>query len=484
MSIKTMARGLAGVVALGLAALGLGSTLPGAQADNLIDPNSTYTLTVHAQKGPASTEAPTGREDATQRDAIPGAKFKLEKSTINVTTKDGFEKARKGEFGEADSTFNQNTEQTVNEQGTITYENLKPGYYRLTQTFAPVGYSPAKVSYIMVPLTDPQTGTYMANIHVYPKSTDAGKVSKKDITPETSLVTKGSKMTFQIDTKIRQLATNAKFDSFVVTDTPVAGLEVNGDKGTVKSVVIVEDENAVTPDTAVTLEKADYEVTDGASADPVGQKKIIKLTATGLTKVTANQGKFLRVILEATVADNVTDKVSNSADVTNKADDESTSTTVSTPGGDNIPSTVMGKIKINKYETGKTDPLQGGKFELYVCGENGKVLEQKLTIDGKNEFDAGSAIGPIRALTSANLCVKEVKAPEGYELNPDAATAKFDAATIKAAADQTVEVTIYNHKTSDFASKLPLTGGAGIALFVLVGSLLLATAYRHSRKVA
>ncbi|MBS5749251.1 MULTISPECIES: SpaH/EbpB family LPXTG-anchored major pilin [Actinotignum] len=484
MSIKTMARGLAGVVALGLAALGLGSTVPGAQADNLIDPNSTYTLTVHAQKGPASAEAATGQEITTPGEVIPGAKFKLEKSTINVTTKDGFEKARKGEFGEADTAFTQSTEQTVNDQGTITYSDLKPGYYRLTQTYAPVGYSPAKVSYIMVPLTDPQTGKYMDNIHVYPKSTDAGSVTKKDITPETGLVTKGSKMTFQIDTKIRKLAEGKKYDSFVVTDTPVAGLEVNGAKGAVKSVVIVESEAAAAGEATTTLEQADYTVSDGSTVDPAVEKKVITLTQTGLEKVTANQGKFLRVILEATVADNVTDKVSNSADVTNKADDESTSTTVSTPGGENTPSTVMGKIKINKYETGKTDPLEGGKFELYVCGENGKVLEQKLTIDGKSEFDAATAIGPIRALTGPNLCVKEVKAPEGYELNPDAASVKFDAAAITAAKDKTVEVTIYNHKTSDFASKLPLTGGAGIAAFVLVGSLLLAAAYRHSRKVA
>ena len=61
----------------------------------------------------------------------------------------------------------------------------------------------------------------------------------------------------------------------------------------------------------------------------------------------------------------------------------------------------------------------------------------------------------------------------------------FDKDTVKAAADanKAVEVDYQNTlKSSDILSKLPLTGGAGIALFLIVAAGLLGGAYYYARR--
>lgn len=483
-SLRRIRRGVAAVASAGLLALGLGAVAPVSNAANVINPNATYTITVHAQKGPVGTAATGTEADNPSHEAVAEAKFKLEKSTLDVTTGQGYAKAKEGTFDTADTSFTEGAEKATGADGTASFTGLKPGYYKLVQTKAPVGLSPAKDSYILVPLTDPNTGTYMDTIHVYPKSTDAGTVTKKDITPETSLVTKGSTMDFQIDASIRNLATGHKFDKFVVTDTPITGLEVNGAKGKVTKVEIVETADATTA--AETLADGDFQVTDGAAENV--EKKVVTLTAPGLEKVSAKQGKFLRVTIQATVAANVGEKVSNSASNTNKADDETSDTEVSTPGGDQTPTTLMGKLKIQNFKTNTTEALTGAKFKVFLCEGTEGVTGNALSIDGKNEFAANELIGPMRAMSTKKLCVKQTVAPKGYELNPAATQVAFDEAAIKAAeaagGDKAVVATVYNSTTSEFTSKLPLTGGAGIVLFVLIGAGLLAVAYRRARKDA
>ena len=484
-SLRRIRRGVAAVASAGLLALGLGTVAPVSNAANVIDPNATYAITVHAQKGPAGNTAATGTAaDNPSHEVVAEAKFKLEKSTLDVTTGEGYAQAKEGKFGTADTTFIGGAEKATGTDGTATFAGLKPGYYKLVQTKAPVGLSPAKDSYILVPLTDPNTGTYMDTIHVYPKSTDAGTVIKKDITPETSLVTKGSTMEFQIDASIRTLATGHKFDKFVVTDTPITGLEINGEKGKVTKVEIVDTADATVA--AETLVDNDFQVTDGASENV--QKKVVTLTDTGLEKVSAKQGKFLRATIQATVAADVSEKVSNSASNTNKADDETSDTEVSTPGGDQTPTTPMGKLKILNFKTNTTEALTGAKFKVFLCEGTEGVTGNALSIEGKDEFAANEVVGPLRALSTKKLCVKQTVAPRGYELNPAATQVTFDEAAIKAAqkadADKAVIATVYNSATSEFTSKLPLTGGLGIVLFVLAGAGLLTTAYSRARKDA
>ena len=83
------------------------------------------------------------------------------------------------------------------------------------------------------------------------------------------------------------------------------------------------------------------------------------------------------------------------------------------------------------------------------------------------------------------MCIKQTKAPTGYELGNKIVKVEFDKDTVKNAADkkQPVEVTYENTlKSSDILSKLPLTGGAGIALFLIVAAGLLGGAYYYARR--
>ena len=143
----------------------------------------------------------------------------------------------------------------------------------------------------------------------------------------------------------------------------------------------------------------------------------------------------------------MSEKVSNSASNTNKADDETSDTEVSTPGGDQTPTTPMGKLKILNFKTNTTEALTGAKFKVFLCEGTEGVTGNALSIEGKDEFAANEVVGPLRALSTKKLCVKQTVAPRGYELNPAATQVTFDEAAIKAAqkadADKAVIATVY-----------------------------------------
>ena len=78
LSLRRIRRGVAAVASAGLLALGVGTVAPVSNAANVIDPNATYAITVHAQKGPAGNTAATGTAaDNPSHEVVAEAKFKL-----------------------------------------------------------------------------------------------------------------------------------------------------------------------------------------------------------------------------------------------------------------------------------------------------------------------------------------------------------------------------------------------------------------------
>lgn len=450
-----------------------------------IDGNTTGSITVHALYMPTgSGVTATGmvQTPPSGASAITGATFKLEKSIINITTNDRYSDAlalTATSFGSTDDTFGAPSGTTGND-GVYKFENLKPGVYRLTQTAAPAGKTLMAPAVVFVPMTDPaNTANWVYNIHVYPKNGDAGKITKTDITPAGTPIAVGSTMTWQMDVPIPDIKTDT-FTSFKVLDIPT-----NMKAKNVTSVVI--DPTSTTP-TALTL-STDYTV---ATDTPAANQLEVTFNANGLTKINAAKGKTMRLVVTTEVLStvNTTDGVTNAAKAIYTTTSGGSSPTTIESDPDNPAKTTFGKLKILNENASGTK-LSGAKFKIYQCAGDPlgtTTTGEALTVGAANEFEIATAadgvtVGPLGA-TGSKLCLVQTKAPDGYQQLAGPKTFVFDATTVNAATGKTVEVTVKNTATSSITGLLPNTGGMGIALFVVLGLVLLggAAVYMHRQR--
>lgn len=481
---KLVSKGMALAAALGMSALGLVAIgAPGASAAPAIDANKDFTISVEPQVGETGVTADgkSGKFDESKK--LPSGTFKLEKGSYDVTTTAGYNQATTAttaNFTPADPS-NVQTKELDTTTGKTSF-TVKPGLYRLTQTKAPTGYKAALPSLILIPMTDPATGNWMDTVTVYPKNGSAGKITKKDITDKDQVVKPGVEMKFEIDSPIPTLTAKDQGDklkSYKVTDTPSGPLKVDKDNSKIEKVEIV-DGGTKTPLTADT----DYTVIE----NPYG----IQLTAAGLAKLDANSGKTLRVTLTGKVApkgDQIWNEDASKWVIKNKAAYDYESEKGENGGSEtddkDQPTVPMAKLQVNNKD-GQTDiNAKGAEFSVYACDDT-------ATGDASTKGDAiltGLKAGEVSdeplAARDNNLCIVQTKAPSGYEKGSSVVKVGFDKDTVKAAADakKAVEVEYQNTlKSSDILSKLPLTGGAGIALFLIVAAGLLGGAYYYARR--
>ncbi len=452
-----------------------------------IDATHNGSITVHAltmPTGGGKTATGMVQTPPSGADPITGAAFKLEKSKIDITTNDGYSSAlalTAASFGDLDSGFTTKNG-TTGSDGSFKFANLQPGVYRLTQTSAPTGKTLMAPAIVFVPMTDPaNTANWVYDIHVYPKNGDAGKITKTDITPAGTPIAVGSTMTWQMDVPIPDIGASDSYESFKVQDLPT-----NMKAKNVTSAVI--DPAAGTP-TALTL-TTDYTV---ANNTPAANQLEVTFTANGLTKINAAKGKTMRLVVTTEVLNSVstTDGVTNAAKAiytTTSGGAGSPTEFVSDP--DNPANTMFGKLKILNENASGTK-LSGAKFKIYQCAGTPLGTEttgEALTVGAANEFEITTAadgviVGPL-GTTGSKLCLVQTKAPDGYQQLAGPKTFVFDATTVKAATYKTVPVTVKNTATSFIAGLLPNTGGMGIALFVIVGLVLLggAAVYMHRQR--
>lgn len=479
---KLVRKGMALAAALGMSALGLVAIgAPGASAAPAIDKDQEFTISVEPQVGETGVTADgkSGKFDENKK--LSSGTFKLEKGDYDVTTTAGYNEATKA----TTATFKLATSPTpetkdLDASGKTSF-TVKPGLYRLTQTKAPTGSKAALPSLILIPMTDPDTGTWMDTVTVYPKNGSAGKITKKDITAKDQVVKPGSEMKFEIESPIPTLTAKAdgdKLKSYKVTDTPSGPLKVDSTNSKIEKVEIVDGA------TTTALVTTDYTVVE----NPYG----IQLTADGLAKLDDNSGKTLRVTLTGKVApkgDEVWQKEASEWVIKNKAaynyDSEKGENGGSETDPQDQPDIPMAKLKVNNKDGQTSINDKNAEFSVYACddaatGDASTKGEAILT-----GLKAGKVSDEPLAARDNNLCIVQTKAPEGYELGSAVQKVGFDKTAVKAAADakKAVEVEYQNTlKSSDILSKLPLTGGAGIALFLIVAAGLLGGAYYYARR--
>ncbi|WP_122819279.1 SpaH/EbpB family LPXTG-anchored major pilin [Varibaculum vaginae] len=484
---KFARRGMALAAALGMAALGLVSVgAPSANAEPTtgFDMTKDYTINVWPQTNDdgKGDKSKTDGKDTHWDDAskLPSGKFKLEKGNYAVNTTAGYNAATKATVDtfKADPNFTALEQELTEGKTSFT---VKPGLYKLTQTVSPDGYQSALPALILVPMTDKDKGTWMDTVTVYPKNGKAGVIKKKDITPDTQAIIPGSEMTFQIDSPIPTMQKEGnKFNLYQITDTPSKALKVDKTNSKIQKVEIVDGQN-LTP-----LKEADYELLDG---DTYG----IKFTTAGLGKLQNNQGKVVRVTLTGKVAP-ANDTVWNgpAADwvIENKAsykwDSEKGENGGNTTGGGDHPTTKMANVKIMNKDNDKDINDKNAEFSIYSCAAN-STKEAPVTMGEPlyTGVKAGKIAGKVAA--GKDLCIEQTKAPDGYEKGA-IQQVQFTAEMVKTAIDTdanspVVEVEYQNNLSTDsLLSKLPLTGGAGIALFLIVAAGLLGGAYYYARR--
>ncbi|MBB3025301.1 Fimbrial subunit type 1 precursor [Trueperella pyogenes] len=491
--------------------------------DSIVDTNKTGTIYLTKyddSKGVGEIEANGAKNDTVGAKAIEGIQFTLQKiKDVDFKTNDGLKAAAAldpnnipAENLEAVDKGVQNTAA----DGTIKFENLPVGAYLLTETNSTAKdgktYKGAAPSIIFLPTTDPanQEKWLMDEkgyaVWVYPKnSLDENVKSVVD-----KGVHAGGDVTFTVEASMPTPGKDEKINDFAFYDKLDPALDINGKEGDVTVTV------GKTP-----LEKGEdkhftVNIIDGGKD---GQDElVVVLTKSGLEKATQAKKDdpnakavltFKAKVLKSAVAPNQAQVYKNTGkgDGTVKPSEtpnpkkpwEKTNTTVS----------AWGKVKIQKTDE-KGEKLNGAEFQIYACGVvdgKGTLAGEPLNINGKNKFvtetDGTVTIDGLHVndaendadVEATNYCLVETKAPAGFELRHDPIpvqvtlggvikkTEKFEYdenGVLKnySTNEKVQELFTMDGSTINVATdvvnipvkpKLPMTGGAGVALFGILG---------------
>lgn len=500
---KFLSRGTAvlATIALGLVGLGaFGGAATAAPTAN-IDANKKGSISVHkysSEAEPSNAER-TGTEAdkanvPTEAKALNDVTFKLEKLNYNITTPDGFKAAAKATVAtaEKDENFTALTQQTAGE-GLAKFSNLAVGAYLLTETVTPAGHIPAEPSIVFVPMTNTDGTGWNYDIHVYPKNKKTtDNPVKTDVTPKDKIITVGQYISYQITKTLPKAAEdpNTNFSKFVFVDDLSTHKYLELDQAKLNLKLKVGD--------------AEYKVTDDYTVDTTNGKLTVTLTPAGLAKMTQAKRAAVAADVTATLTfdakvkalppfDSAEDKgiiVNEASTITNNGTTSTDVTQNTDP--ENKAKTQFGNIKIKKINA-KNEALAGAEFKLYECAADGAAKGDpiKAGAQGTEEvFTTAAGTGEatitgVRAGDNLKLCLVETKAPKGYQLLPKPAQVDFTPDIVKAAADLTVVATVHNDvDNGSIFGKLPLTGGAGVALIIILGGAVLGGAVYSARRAA
>lgn len=332
-------------------------------------------------------------------------------------------------------------------QTQVTFNDVPVGAYVVTATGNKIVYAP------MVAETYNAEATYMQAKDVQLTAKSTGYIVDKSAND--NFVARGQEVTFTITTTFPSFEVADSADnSFKIVDTPT-GLDITG----VTEITIGGDPT-----------------TDYATSKEDNGRYTINLTG-AIGTSNANAGKTVVVTYKAIVT--ADDGYSNTAnayrnDVDMGHDDEKGYT---------------GDIVLTKYaENGKT-VLEGAEFKLYKATKN-EVKAEGSTVsalrfikldDGVYKLALANEEGTTDTLVATNgtLTVKglaegtywfeETKAPEGYSINVDGATATVTEST-------TANVNIPTSLKDSKLSALPSTGGIGTTIFTIAGCVIMIAA--------
>lgn len=467
------------------------------------DPAAKGSLTIHKHFGDEGA-AGNGKEttvDSAKNPPLSDVKFKIEKVTnADLTTNEGWKTAEKISKGTETAQLGEAKEGTTDAKGELKFSELAVGLYKVTEvdnTNAkkngagdPVKAKMAAPFFVTIPLTDPENRDgWIYDVHVYPKNQDF-QVKKE------GKLTAGDTMEYTVTATLPALAEGKKYEKYNLIDQLSANHDISSFK--VTKVEAITDEKDANP-TALDAANYDVDITSKAAEN----RALVKFkNPTGLDKLAdaSKAGKkMVRYIYTVKVKDTF-----KAGDLDNKAYVAPSNEYSDEPKpGDNTPSG-ENKEKFVQFQIEKQDgnettkKLEGAKFDLYACTDQGKFADK----DGK-EAAKDQALKIASVVTAADgkspatrmpvtdatsnikkICAVETQAPNGYSLLVEPVVFKIDFKenTTTAPVIQTID-----NVKQNAGFKLPFTGAQGLVVLTAAGVVLIMGAIMftaRSRKTA
>ena len=331
----------------------------------------------------------------------------------------------------------------------VEFPDVPVGAYVVTASGVKITYSP------MVAETYKDSETYMQAKDVTLVAKSTGYDVKKEA--QDGFVKRGEEVTFKITTTFPSFETaDSKDNNFKIIDTPT-GLDI-------KEITSVEIGNA--PLTAV----EDYTTSKATNGEYT-----IEFTQKTIGTTNANAGKTVVVQYKAIVTSE--EGYTNTANTFRK----------DVNMGNTEVKGYTGTIKLTKYAENGTTVLKGAEFKLYkgsktdVKEKNIEALKfvkisddvYKLALDTDEDktstLVSKNGVLTVKGLDEGEYWFEETKAPEGYSINTNGATATITE-------NKTQNVTVNASLTDSKLSALPSTGGIGTTIFTIAGCLIMVAA--------
>lgn len=514
MQLSKFRRSVAAVAAAAVAFGGLALALPASAAPIILE--ATADLTIHKfeydakdrGKSDGLLKDPTG-PDLTGLEPMGDIKFQVQQVPgFDLSTNDDWQRVGSLTATQAQDLVDGspdvvNEEETTKSDGTATFEGLPIGLYlvteRLTDDQIAAGITAIDSPFLVtLPLTHPtDLNTWIYDVHVYPKNrvTDAPVKTVSDDDGSTLKV--GDDIEWTITAPI-----------------PVGTLSAYGIRDVLSGHLSHTDTAVSVTLGDIALDPDDYTVIDALPGDdPEGNTNtvIVDFTDDGLRTLEdireANAAAQVKVVLTTKVESLPSNGViaNEAALFPNDSYDIFDTTDRGVPS--NEVKSKFGNFTITKTNQDEEDPqlLSGAEFQVFASEEDALAedrVNRAISINGKSTWttgDDGVGLVTIEGLRASNWAdgvlltdsdlfqtywLVETKSPEGYELLAE--PVEF---TVLAGATDTLsvgETTIINVPENG-GFDLPLTGGAGTALFTIIGLTLVAGAgvvLARSRKTA
>ena len=521
---SVVARAIAVIFA---AVMALGASLVGAAhaADSSsIDPSAQGSITIHRLDGEHSTGAhANGLADTTLDaiDGIPGSVYTAQKVvannsgiTIDLTKESGWT-ALEAMAGAEPTNLGTGVTATADTRGVAKFENLDVGAYWVTETTVPTDRNPIKPFLMTIPFTHPtDLNQWVYDAFVYPKE------STVDLTKAVNdhqVFASGNDVTWSMTAGLPTQGNEYRVGALTISDAFNGRLVLNAD---VANNIKVWSKAGATGADWVAVDASNYTISSDAPAGGWGKVSVI-FDAAALKADLLRDAKEVRVDFTA-VFDSLPDSVVANGNTPADYVDDTTGwqdilfdvATVSAqmedskgvPVGEPLTATadlesMWGTISLVKTTPGGGTPaaVEGAGFAVFLTEAAAKAALTSGDTTGALEFcttatpkvckrvyetnsEGKLTFPPVRYTAFANdedlddtdpryqkYYVVEVKAASGYELSPK--IAEVEVPTNPAQPLQ------FSDAVEKAGFKLPLAGGAGIALAVALGLLLAAGAF-------
>nr|WP_275934811.1 SpaH/EbpB family LPXTG-anchored major pilin [Leucobacter chromiiresistens] len=463
-----------GAVMLAVGTLGLGGSAASAVGIGNIDPTQTGSITITKLTQPDQVGgiAGSGAIESLPAGSLPleGVEFTVSPvEGVDLTTLEGWQDVPEMTVDEARSLgLGAPQSLTTAADGTATFANLPLGLYLVEET----DFSSAKQNGEDVQITSASKPYLVAvpsyieeawhyDIFSYPKNSTS-EISKT--VDESEALGLGSPVAWDISAQVPKLGAGDVLEGLRLTDAldprlgyvSVSDVAYNG----------------------TALAASDY------TAEFIDGEVVVTLTAAGLAQV---QGDASGYALTFSINTRVT-SLGDDGIVKN-----SVSAFINVNGQENPitskeDTTEWGALRIVKSDEANGQALAGAVFEVFASEADAEQGANPIAVDGATEFTTGDDGTVLIAglLTDADThsktyYVKEKAAPAGYILSDTVHAVDVVTGGIAAPVDLSISNTAFAFPN------LPITGGAGTALFTLGGLIVLAGAttliLRHRRKI-